>query len=114
MQIKFMSLLVADQEQALAFYTEVLGFEKCADIPMGPFRWLTVTAPDGVAGAELVLEPMAFAPAQVFQQALFAAGIPGGRADHPGHPGRLPAADRSGRCLSQRTAERRTGHDRYL
>ena len=76
MQIKFTSVMVQDQDAALRFYTEVLGFEKMADIPMGPFRWLTVTSPDGVAGVELVLEPMNFPPALEYQKALFAAGIP--------------------------------------
>jgi catechol 2,3-dioxygenase-like lactoylglutathione lyase family enzyme len=76
MQIKFVSLLVDDQEQALRFYTDKLGFEKASDIPMGEYRWLTVTSPEGVAGAELVLEPMAFAPARSYQKALFEAGIP--------------------------------------
>lgn len=76
MQLKFISLTVKDQEAALHFYTEVLGFEKMADIPMGEYRWLTVTSPDGIAGVELVLEPLAFPPAQVYQQALFEAGIP--------------------------------------
>jgi RimJ/RimL family protein N-acetyltransferase/predicted enzyme related to lactoylglutathione lyase len=75
MQIKFVSILVRDQESALRFYTEVLGFEKMADIPMGEYRWLTVTSPDGIAGVELVLEPTAFPPARTFQQALFDAGI---------------------------------------
>lgn len=76
MQLKFMSVMVADQESALRFYTDVLGFEKMADIPMGPFRWLTVTSPDGIAGVELVLEPLGFPPAKVYQQALFESGIP--------------------------------------
>jgi catechol 2,3-dioxygenase-like lactoylglutathione lyase family enzyme len=76
MQIKFVSLLVDDQQQALRFYTDKLGFEKASDIPMGEYRWLTVTSPEGVAGAELVLEPMAFAPARSYQKALFEAGIP--------------------------------------
>ena len=58
MQIKFISVMVEDQDSALHFYTTVLGFEKMADIPMGQFRWLTVTSPDGIAGVELVLEPM--------------------------------------------------------
>lgn len=60
MQITLTSLLVDNQDQALTFYTEVLGFEKKHDIPMGEFRWLTVTSPEGVAGVELVLEPMRF------------------------------------------------------
>jgi predicted enzyme related to lactoylglutathione lyase len=76
MQIKFVSVMVRDQESALRFYTDTLGFSKMADIPMGEYRWLTVTSPDGVVGAELVLEPMAFPPAQVYQKALFDAGIP--------------------------------------
>jgi catechol 2,3-dioxygenase-like lactoylglutathione lyase family enzyme len=76
MQVKFVSVLVDDQDKALKFYTEKLGFRKQSDIPMGEYRWLTVVSPDGVAGAELVLEPMAFAPAKAFQQALFEAGIP--------------------------------------
>jgi predicted enzyme related to lactoylglutathione lyase len=76
MQITLTSLLVENQDQALTFYTEVLGFEKKHDIPMGEFRWLTVTSPEGVAGVELVLEPMAFPPARTYQKALFEAGIP--------------------------------------
>jgi catechol 2,3-dioxygenase-like lactoylglutathione lyase family enzyme len=76
MQLKFISLMVQDQEAALQFYTSMLGFTKMADIPMGEFRWLTVTSPDGVDGAELVLEPMAFPPARAYQKALYDAGIP--------------------------------------
>ncbi|MBI1761976.1 MAG: VOC family protein [Acidobacteria bacterium] len=76
MQIKLASVTVADQAQALEFYTSKLGFVKKNDIPMGPFRWLTVTAPEGVEGVELVLEPLGFPPAQIYQKALFDAGIP--------------------------------------
>ena len=76
MQIKFISVMVQDQDSALRFYTHELGFEKMADIPLGDFRWLTVTSPDGIEGVELVLEPMGFPPAQVYQKALFDAGIP--------------------------------------
>jgi predicted enzyme related to lactoylglutathione lyase len=76
MQIKFVSITVEDQESALRFYTSVLGFEKMADIPMGEYRWLTVTSPDGVEGVELVLEPLGFPPARAYQKALFEAGIP--------------------------------------
>jgi catechol 2,3-dioxygenase-like lactoylglutathione lyase family enzyme len=76
MQIKLASVMVGDQEKALAFYTGRLGFVKKADISMGAYRWLTVTAPEGVEGMELVLEPMAFPPAQTFQKALYEAGIP--------------------------------------
>jgi catechol 2,3-dioxygenase-like lactoylglutathione lyase family enzyme len=76
MQFKFMSVMVEDQEHALQFYTSVLGFQKMADIPMGSFRWLTVTSPDGIEGVELVLEPINFEPARIYQKALFEAGIP--------------------------------------
>lgn len=76
MQITLVSILVEDQDSALAFYTKVLGFEKQNDIPMGEFRWLTVCSPEGAAGVELVLEPTAFPPARTYQKALFEAGIP--------------------------------------
>lgn len=76
MQLKFMSIMVKEQEAALTFYTEVLGFKKMADIPMGEYRWLTVISPDGIEGVELVLEPTAFSPSQVFQKELFNSGIP--------------------------------------
>lgn len=77
MQIKIASVMVDDQDKALAFYADKLGFTKMADIPMGPtYRWLTVVSPDGLAGVELALEPMGFAPAQVYQKALYEANIP--------------------------------------
>lgn len=76
MQIKFISMMVQDQEKALKFYTEVLGFTKMADIPLGDYRWLTVVSPEGMDGVELVLEPLAFEPARAYQKALFDAGIP--------------------------------------
>ncbi len=67
MQIRLASVMVDDQEKALRFYTTVLGFVKNKDIPMGPFRWLTVSSPEGAEGVELVLEPMAFGiPATAF------------------------------------------------
>lgn len=76
MQITFTSVLVEDQSNALHFYTNVLGFVKKSDIPLGPFRWLTVSSPEGADGVELVLEPIGFPPAQTYQKALFDAGIP--------------------------------------
>lgn len=76
MQIRLASVRVDDQDKALHFYTHVLDFKKMADIPMGSFRWLTLTSPEGIDGAELVLESMDFSPAQTFQKALFDAGIP--------------------------------------
>jgi catechol 2,3-dioxygenase-like lactoylglutathione lyase family enzyme len=76
MQIKLNSVLVDNQDKALKFYTETLGFVKKFDIPMGEFRWLTVVSPEGRDDLELVLEPMGFEPAKTFQAALFSAGIP--------------------------------------
>jgi len=76
MQIRLSSVLVENQDTALQFYSNILGFEKMADISMGEYRWLTVTSPQGIDGVELVLEATAFPPAQVYQKALFEAGIP--------------------------------------
>jgi len=76
MKIKLASLFVKDQDKALAFYTDILGFVKKTEIPMGEHKWLTVVSKEEQDGVELVLEPMAFEPARVFQQALFEAGIP--------------------------------------
>jgi predicted enzyme related to lactoylglutathione lyase len=76
MKIKLTSVMVDDQEKALRFYTDVLGFVKKTEIPMGEHRWLTVVSPEEPAGVEVLLEPMGFAPARTFQKALFDAGIP--------------------------------------
>jgi len=76
MRINITSVMVDNQEKALKFYTEKLGFKKMADIPMGEYRWLTVRAAEGPAGIELALEPMGFPEARDFQKALYAAGTP--------------------------------------
>jgi catechol 2,3-dioxygenase-like lactoylglutathione lyase family enzyme len=76
MKIKLTSVLVKDQDKSLKFYTEVLGFVKKTEIPMGAHKWLTVVSPEEQDGVEIVLEPMAFEPASVYQKALFEAGIP--------------------------------------
>jgi catechol 2,3-dioxygenase-like lactoylglutathione lyase family enzyme len=77
MKIKLTSVPVTDQEKALKFYTEVLGFVKKNDIPMGPARWLTVVSPDEQNGAELVLEPNGDYPAmKALKQALIEDEIP--------------------------------------
>ena len=69
-------MVVDDQEKALRFYTEVLGFVKKMEIPMGEHRWLTVVSPEERDGTELTLEPLGFEPARVYQKALYEAGIP--------------------------------------
>jgi len=76
MKISLTSVPVKDQDHALKFYTEILGFEKKEDSPMGEHRWLTVVSPEGAEGVELLLEPLGFPPAVEYQQALFSAGIP--------------------------------------
>jgi predicted enzyme related to lactoylglutathione lyase len=76
MKIRLTSILVQDQRQALRFYTEVLGFVKKTEIPMGEHAWLTVVPKEEPDGVEVVLEPVAFPPAGVYQKALFEAGIP--------------------------------------
>ena len=76
LRINVCSVPVKDQDQALDFYTRVLGFVKKNEIPMGEHRWLTVVSATEQSGVELLLEPMGFEPAKVYQQALKAAGIP--------------------------------------
>jgi len=76
MKIKLSSIVVENQKTALAFYTEVLGFKKSKDIPVGEFRWLTVVSPDGYPDVELVLEPNANPAAKAFQEAMFKARNP--------------------------------------
>ena len=76
MRINLSSVLVDDQDKAERFYTEVLGFIKKTEIPLGAHRWLTVVAPDEPDGVELVLEPDAHPAAKPFKQALVDDGIP--------------------------------------
>jgi catechol 2,3-dioxygenase-like lactoylglutathione lyase family enzyme len=76
MRINLASVLVDDQEKALRFYTDVLGFVKKTDIPTGEHRWLTVVSPDQPDGVELLLEPDAHPAAGPFKDALVADGIP--------------------------------------
>lgn len=75
-RIHVTSIPVDDQEKALKFYTELLGFIKKTEIPMGEHKWLTVVSPKEQNGVELLLEPMDFGPAKVYQKALSDAGIP--------------------------------------
>jgi catechol 2,3-dioxygenase-like lactoylglutathione lyase family enzyme len=75
-KIKLTSIMVDDQAKALDFYTQVLGFVKCTEIPVGEYRWLTVVSPEGPPDIELVLEPNANPAARTFQEALFKQGIP--------------------------------------
>ena len=76
MKIHLASVLVDDQEKAERLYTNVLGFRKKTEIPMGRHRWLTVVSPDDVDGVELALEPDEHPAAKPFKNALMSDGIP--------------------------------------
>jgi catechol 2,3-dioxygenase-like lactoylglutathione lyase family enzyme len=76
MKINLTSVLVDDQDKALAFYTDVLGFLKKTEIPIGDARWLTVVSPDDPDGPELLLEPDSHPAAKPFKEALVSDGIP--------------------------------------
>ena len=76
MKIKLTSVYVDDQEKALRFYTDVLGFVKKADFSQGPFRWLTVTSPAEPEGTELQLALNSNPAAKAYQQAMFQQGQP--------------------------------------
>ena len=76
MKIKLTTVYVVDQEKALRFYTEVLGFVKKADFSQGPFRWLTVASPEDPDGTELQLALNDNPAAKAYQQAMFQQGQP--------------------------------------
>jgi predicted enzyme related to lactoylglutathione lyase len=76
MQIKLTSVFVDDQDKALKFYTEALGFVKKHEFTAGKYKWLTVVSPDEPEGVQLVLEPNNNPAAKTFQQEIFRQGIP--------------------------------------
>ncbi|MFE9017487.1 VOC family protein [Streptomyces sp. NPDC007808] len=76
MRIHITSVFVDDQEQALRFYTDVLGFVKKHDVPVGTDRWLTVVSPEDPDGTELLLEPSGHPAVQPYKTALAQDGIP--------------------------------------
>ncbi|MEV7568565.1 VOC family protein [Streptomyces tanashiensis] len=76
MRIHVTSVFVDDQDKALAFYTEKLGFVKKTEVPLGDYRWLTVVSPQAPDGTELLLEPDAHPAAKQYMNALVADGIP--------------------------------------
>jgi catechol 2,3-dioxygenase-like lactoylglutathione lyase family enzyme len=76
MKIKLTSVMVDDQDKALRFYTDVLGFAKCRDFPVGQFRWISLVSPEGYPDVELALEPNANPAGRAFQSAMFEQGIP--------------------------------------
>ena len=76
MKIFVTGVFVEDQAKALAFYTDILGFVKKTDIPLGEYRWLTVVSPEDQEGTELLLEPNANPASQQYQKSIFEQGIP--------------------------------------
>jgi predicted enzyme related to lactoylglutathione lyase len=76
MKIKLTTVYVDDQDRALRFYTEVLGFAKKADFSQGPYRWLTVVSPDDLDGIELQLALNDNPAAKTYQQAIYQQGQP--------------------------------------
>ncbi len=76
MKIQLTSVFVDDQDKALRFYVEVLGFVKKQDFPVGKFRWITVVSPEGPDDIELVLEPNDNPAAKTYQKSLFEQRIP--------------------------------------
>lgn len=76
MRINITSVLVDDQDKALAFYTDVLGFVTKEDVPLGEAKWLTVVSPEDPDGTELLLEPDTHPAVKPFKQALVEDGIP--------------------------------------
>ncbi len=76
MRITLTGVFVGDQDEALRFYTETLGFVKKNDVPVGEFKWLTVVSPEDPDGPELLLEPNENPVAQEYQKGLFDQGIP--------------------------------------
>jgi predicted enzyme related to lactoylglutathione lyase len=76
MQIKLVSVIVDDQEKALKFYTEVLGFEKKTEIPIGAHKWVTLISKDGHPDVELALEANSHPAARAFQQSVYEDEIP--------------------------------------
>jgi catechol 2,3-dioxygenase-like lactoylglutathione lyase family enzyme len=75
MKIKLTNVFVDDQDKALKFYTEVLGFVKKRDFPVGEYKWLTVVSPDEQDGTELLLEPSDNPATKAFKKAVFEQGI---------------------------------------
>jgi catechol 2,3-dioxygenase-like lactoylglutathione lyase family enzyme len=76
MKINLASVFVDDQDKALSFYTETLGFVKKTEMPAGEFKWLTVVSPEDLDGVELLLEPSDHPAVRPFKEAIVADGIP--------------------------------------
>lgn len=76
MKIIVTSIFVQDQDKALEFYSEKLGFVKKEDVPVGEFRWISLVSPDNQDGVELLLEPNDHPASKEFQKKIYSEGIP--------------------------------------
>ena len=112
MRITTASVLVDDQEKALRFYTDILGFEKKTDIPTGEHRWLTVVSPEAPDAVELLLEPDDHPAARPFKEALVADGIPYTSFGVADAQQGIRATPRGGRALRPGAHGHGTGRDR--
>ena len=95
MKINLASVFVDDQDKALSFYTETLGFVKKTEMPAGEFKWLTVVSPEDPDGVELVLEPSDHPAVKPFKDAIVADGIPYTSVRCRRRAGRVRAAERA-------------------
>src|SRR5215467_13559523 len=109
MRIKLTSILVDDQEKALKFYTDVFGFVKKHDIPVGEYRWITVVSPEGPADVELALEPNANPVGKTVQAGNSRDGLRGLE-----HRAGISAPSKPRRGVHARTQARGTADDRNL
>ena len=108
MQLKLMRVFVDDQDKALKFYTDVLGFVKKLDFPMGKFKWLTVVSPEEPEGTQLLLEPNELFPvpgqipaAKTYQQEIYRQGISAATFFVGNVPERVREAEETGRDVHQ-------------
>ena len=114
MKIKLTSVLVDHQDKALKFYTDVLGFVKKKDIPVGEFKFLTVVSPDEADGVELLLEPNENPAAKTFQKALYERRHPGDGIFRSGRAEGVSAAEEVRRGLQDDTDNDGTDHVRRV
>ena len=113
MKIKVSSIYVDDQDKALRFYTEVLGFAKKTDFSQGPFRWLTVASPEEPDGTQLQLALNNNPAAQAYQQAIFQQGQPAAEDMLGGDPfEHVDPATEGGHIVDHRSLELRRSRRR--
>ena len=114
MKINLASVFVDDQDKALGFYTETLGFVKKTEVPAGEFKWLTVVSPEDPDGVELLLEPSDHPAVKPFREAIVADGIPLYLVRGRQRAGRVRAAERARREIRAAADQHGPGHHSRL